>query len=58
MLAEILEPESVTMISIGGHEGSSIGGFTAYYRDESYWQSVKSMKIEYYVCLVENVPLK
>lgn len=44
MLAEILEPESVTMISIGGHEGSSIGGFTAYYRDESYWQSVKSMK--------------
>lgn len=44
LIAEILEPESVTMISIGGHEGSSIGGFTAYYRDESYWQSVKSMK--------------
>ena len=44
LVAEILEPESVTMISIGGHEGSSIGGFTAYYRDENYWRSVKSMK--------------
>lgn len=44
LIAEILEPESVTMISIGGHEGSSIGGFTAYYRDESYWQSVNAMR--------------
>ena len=44
LIAEILEPESVTMISIGEHEGSSIGGFTSYYRDEHSWRSVKSMK--------------
>lgn len=44
LISEILEPDSVTMISIGEHEGSSIGGFTAYYRDESYWRSVKSMR--------------
>lgn len=44
LIAEILEPESVTMISIGGHDGCSIGGFTAYYRDENYWRSVKSMQ--------------
>ena len=44
LISEILEPESVTMISVGSREYSSIGGFTAYYRDEKYWQSVKSMK--------------
>lgn len=44
LISEILEPDSVTMIYIGEHEGSSIGGFTAYYRDESYWRSVKSMR--------------
>lgn len=44
LIAEILEPGTVTMISVCGHEGSSIGGFTAYYRDDSYWRSVKAMK--------------
>lgn len=43
VISELLEPESVTLISIGKHEGA-IGGFTAYYRDEKYWQSVDMMK--------------
>ena len=32
VVAEVLEPQSVTLVSIGGHEGS-INGFAAYYRD-------------------------
>lgn len=43
VISELLEPNSVTMISIGNHE-SSIGGFTAYYRDNQYWHSVDLMK--------------
>lgn len=43
VVSEVLEPNSVTMISIGKHEGS-IGGFTSYYRDEEYWQSIDFMK--------------
>lgn len=43
VVSEILEPNSVTMISVGGHEGS-IGGFTSYYRDEEYWNSIDLMK--------------
>lgn len=44
LIAEKLEPGSVTMISIGGHEGSSVGGFTSYCRDEKCWKSVDLMK--------------
>ena len=43
VVSELLEPNSVTMISIGNHE-SSIGGFTAYYRDNEYWHSIDLMK--------------
>lgn len=43
VIAELLEPESVTMISIGKYEGG-VQGFTAYYRDEEYWHSVERMK--------------
>lgn len=43
VVSEILEPNSVTMISVGGHEGA-IGGFTSYYRDEEYWNSIDLMK--------------
>ena len=44
VVAEILEPKSVTLVSIGGHEGS-INGFTAYYRKLEYWKSFDLMKI-------------
>ena len=43
VVAEVLEPNTVTMISVGGHEGS-IGGFTSYYRDKTYWLSLEPMK--------------
>ena len=43
VVAELLEPGSVTMISIGGYEGS-ISGFTAYYRTEEYWRDIEKMK--------------
>lgn len=43
VISELLEPGSVTLISVGKHEGS-VGGFTAYYRDEKYWQSVDMME--------------
>lgn len=43
IVSEILEPQSVTLISIEEHEGN-IGGFTGYYRDEKYWNSIDLMK--------------
>lgn len=43
VISELLEPNSVTMISVGNRE-SSIGGFTAYYRDNEYWHSIDLMK--------------
>lgn len=43
IISELLEPQSVTLISIGGHEGN-IGGFTAYYRDDKYWTSIEMME--------------
>lgn len=43
VISELLEPDSVTMISIGNRE-SAIGGFTAYYRDNEYWHSIDLMK--------------
>lgn len=44
VVAELLEPGSVTIVSVGAHEGL-IGGFTSYYRDEEkYWRSIDSMK--------------
>lgn len=44
VVAEVLEPKSVTLVSIGGHEGS-INGFAAYYRDVDYWRSYDLMRI-------------
>lgn len=44
VVAEVLEPESVTLLSIGGYEGS-IDGFAAFYRDDDYWHSFDLMKI-------------
>ena len=44
VLAEILEPKSVTLVSIGGYEGN-MNGFVAYYRDIDYWHSFDLMKI-------------
>lgn len=43
VISELLEPGSVTLVSIGGGDGA-VGGFTAYYRDEQYWQSIDLMK--------------
>ena len=44
VLAEILEPKSVALVSIGGYEGN-MNGFVAYYRDIDYWHSFDLMKI-------------
>lgn len=44
VLAEILEPKSVSLVSIGGYEGN-MNGFVAYYRDIDYWRSFDLMKI-------------
>ena len=44
VLAEILEPKSVTLVSIGGYEGN-MNGFVAYYRDIDYWRSFDLMRI-------------
>lgn len=43
VVSELLEPNSVTLISIGNCE-SSIGGFTSYYRDNEYWHSIELME--------------
>ncbi len=43
VVAELLEQGTVTMVSIGGHEGC-VGGFTSYYRTESYWHDIERMK--------------
>lgn len=43
VVAEILEPNSVNLVSICNHIGD-IGGVTSYYQDENYWQSKKYME--------------
>lgn len=43
VIAELLEPENVTLVSIATHTGS-IGGITSHYQDASYWASMKSME--------------
>ena len=44
VLAEVLEPKSVTLVTIGGYEGN-ISGFAAFYRDIDYWHSFDLMRI-------------
>jgi len=43
VVAEILEPESVNLVSIKSYEGE-IGGFTTFYQDESYWSDMAFME--------------
>lgn len=43
VISEIVEPCSVTMISVGGFEGN-IGGFTSFFRESNYFESIKLMK--------------
>lgn len=43
VVAELLEPESVTLVSIDNREGA-VGGFTAYYKDEQYWNEIGYME--------------
>lgn len=43
VVAEILEPESVNLISINPH-GGDIGGFTSYNNNEYYFNSISYMK--------------
>ena len=44
VVAEVLEPQSVTLASIGGYDGN-VKGFAAYYRNQDYWHSFDLMKI-------------
>lgn len=43
-IGEILEENSVTLVSIGGGIGTA-RGFTAYYRSPDYWSSFELMKV-------------
>ena len=43
VVAEVLEPCSVTMVSLGGYEGS-IQGFTAHYENPNYWKNAELME--------------
>ena len=43
VVAELLEPESVNLISINPH-GGDIGGFTSYNNNEHYFNSISYMK--------------
>ena len=51
VVAEILNPESVTLVSLGGGD-SNIGGFTATYQDDDYYFSdIENMKKKIQVLL-------
>ena len=43
LVAEILEPGSVNLVSINRHSGNT-GGITSYYQDENYWYALKFME--------------
>ena len=43
LVAELLEPGSVNLVSINRHAGN-IGGITSYYQDDNYWHSLKFME--------------
>jgi len=43
IVAELLEPESVTLASIARYNGNR-AGITSYYQDETYWSSINSMQ--------------
>ena len=43
VVAEVLEPESVNIVSVKRYDGN-IGGVTSYYPDEEYWWSKKYME--------------
>lgn len=44
VVSEVLNPNSVTMVSIGREDVRGIGGFTSYYVDETYWNSMDNME--------------
>ncbi len=44
VVSEILEPESVNIISIGKRTGGDIGGFTSYQQSENYFNSIDYME--------------
>lgn len=43
VVAELLEPGSVNLVSINRHTGNT-GGITSYYQDENYWYALKFME--------------
>ena len=43
LVAEMLEPGSVNLVSINRHSGN-IGGITSYYQDDNYWYALKYME--------------
>ena len=43
LVAEMLEPGSVNLVSINRHSGNT-GGITSYYQDENYWYALKFME--------------
>lgn len=43
IVSEILNPGSVTLVTVKGH-GGSVGGFTAQFKPDGYWYSKKEME--------------
>ncbi len=43
LISELLQPKTVTMISTEAFDGN-IGGFTSYFREDKYWNSIDLMK--------------
>ena len=43
LVAEMLEPGSVNLVSINRHSGN-IGGITSYYQNDNYWYALKYME--------------
>ena len=47
VVAEVLEPGSVSLVSICSYIGE-VGGVTSYYQNENYWQSKKYPKMRHH----------
>lgn len=43
LISELLQPKTVTMISAEAFDGDT-GGFTSYFREDKYWNSIELMK--------------
>ena len=57
VVAEVLEPESVTLVSIANYTGDA-AGITSTYQTKEYFHSIKYMKNRVRVVLVEKQQLQ